>query len=820
MIVDRMAWNSWRIPARLAWRDLRRSRLRAAFIVCAMSVSIASVAGVYGAAVVARRSLGRDSRVWLAGDLAVDTTEPISDKQIAALDGLRRQGVDWTIVTWTLTVASYDQWPNPVLVEVKVVDPTVYPFYGAPTLDPPGTLAGALGADRVVVSDHVLERLHAKVGDHITVAGKRFVIAAVIAVEPERYGGVFNWGPKCVLSKAGFERIAASAAGNSLTNRILLRLPVRRNAKDLRGWLQALVPEGRVFDYREAAAPEVARVELVISFVSVAAFLALALGAVGVATAVRLNLEQRMESLAILRILGASTSRMAWVFLFETAAMLGGGLMIGIPLGWAMKGLLLSLAGRYLVLPRAGIWNGDAVLQVTLAAVAITAPVLAGPAEALGRLSPLAVLRRDTSPLRPLDGRTVATFTAAAAIALAAAQGIAYGMIEAWKPALFLVAALASSAGVAWAISTGALQLVRRSIHLWHRTPMLKHALAGLCRSGNRSSISIVCVALGMMTITATFESSGAVIQAVSAALPYSDANLLVADFDNSYRETVRTFLQRQPGVEKVEMQTQTWLRLARVNGVAIEDARYLGRCTADSLSGAILADDLAARIGAHVGSDLEFETRDGTFRTTVSAIHHPLPQERFWFTFVVECRALPQASLIQLAAVRVRPHAIDAVRNAIHERFPTLAAVSAAEIESTIRGVTDDAMTLVRLIAWSAAMGGLLILIAVVATSRTARSREIAVLSALGARRGTMLTIYSLEFGATGLLAGFIGSLLGCGLNSAILTALFHHAEIGLSWRAVAGSIIVAPLLVWSAAWLPAFQLLRQKPLVILRRE
>ena len=132
--------------------------------------------------------------------------------------------------------------------------------------------------------------------------------------------------------------------------------------------------------------------------------------------------------------------------------MLGGGLALGLPLGWVVKGSLMSLAARYLVLPHSAFWDGGAILPSALAAAAITAPVLAGPADALRRLSPLAVLRRDVSETRPFDWRTVWMFTAAVAIALVAAGGIAYGMIQAWKPALFLVAALTASAGIAWAI--------------------------------------------------------------------------------------------------------------------------------------------------------------------------------------------------------------------------------------------------------------------------------------------------------------------------------------------------------------------------------
>ena len=106
-------------------------------------------------------------------------------------------------------------------------------------------------------------------------------------------------------------------------------------------------------------------------------------------------------------------------------------------------------------------------------------------------------------------------------------------MIEAWKPALFLVAALTASAGIAWAIGAGAVRSMRSSIHRWRGAPILKYALVGLCRSGNKSLIPMVCVALGAMTITASFQSSAAVIQAVSAALPYSGANLLVVDFED-----------------------------------------------------------------------------------------------------------------------------------------------------------------------------------------------------------------------------------------------------------------------------------------------
>jgi putative ABC transport system permease protein len=814
----------WRSSARLAWRDLIGSRTRAAVLVIAMAVSIASASAVYEGAAVARQWLGSDSRAWLAGDVAVDTDEPISDAQISSLNAMRGAGIDWTMITWTMTMAASDEAPDPIFIGVKAVDPAKYPFYGVVSLSPASDLPAALRADGAVVSDRVLDQLHLKVGDPIRIGATPFVVTGKIAAEPERRNGIFGWGPRCILSRSGFARIAAAASGNSLNHRIVLRLPPGSDVKHVAQQLQALVPEGQVSGYRDAAAPEVSRVELPISFLSIAAFLALVLGAIGVGATVRLNLEQRMETLAILRINGARTAQMASTFLFETAVILAGGLVLGLPLGWAMEASLLSLASRYLILPHSALSGGIAILPSLAAALAILGPALAAPAEALRRLRPMIVMRRDLGESRPEQrGETLgrgAVVGVAALIAVAAAGGIAYRMIEDWKPALLLACAVALSTGVAFAIGAGALQIGKRWIPFVRRAPVFKLAMIGMCRTKSRAMIPIVCIALGVMTIVTTFEASGAAIDAVSAALPYGGANLVIANFEDSHRDAVRAFLDRQPGVETVELLTQTWLRVARVNGVPVEGSRYLVQCSGLPKEGAVVADDLASRIGARVGSRVEFETREGALEARVSSIYHPRPDERFWFTFRIACRGLPSSSLIQAAAVRVRPDRIEGVREAVNKQFPTLAAITSAEITSTIRGVTDDAMSLLRIVTWTAALGGLLVLMTVVAASRGARSREIAILATLGAPRRTILKIYSLEFATLGVFAGLIGNILAIGLNAVILSVLFHRPEAMISGATVAAAMLLTPLLTLAAGWVPSYRLLQSKPQVILRHE
>ncbi len=348
MIGNRMR-RSWAgTSARLAWRNLNGSGLRSAFILGAISVSVATVTAVSHCAAVVRQALANDAKSWLAGDVAVDTSEPISDTQIAAFDEMRRDGITWTRVTWVLTMASSNEAPDPIYVALKAVDPDQYPFYGAPLLRPPRRLRDVLALDSVVVSESVLERLHVRIGDKLRIGRKAFTISAASLTEPERPFGALGWGPRVTISQSAFDEIGAAEAGNNRLNRIVLRLSSGAGARAAMDRLQSIVPEGRVLDYHDAARPEVARVELAISFASVSTFLVLSLGAIGVGAAVRLNLDQRIAALAILRVLGASSTQIVSVFLIETAALIVASLPFGIVAGWFMGGFLFSIAGRFL----------------------------------------------------------------------------------------------------------------------------------------------------------------------------------------------------------------------------------------------------------------------------------------------------------------------------------------------------------------------------------------------------------------------------------------------------------------------------------------
>ncbi len=577
MIGNRMRRSWARTSARLAWRNLKGSGLRSAFILGAITVSVATVTAVSHSAAVVRQTLASDVKSWLAGDVAVDTNEPISDAQIAAFDEMRRDGAAWTMATWVLTMASSSEAPEAIYVSLKAVDPNQYPYYGAPLLRPPGRLRDALPADSAVVSESVLAGLHVRVGDKIRIGRKSFTISATALTEPERPFGALGWGPRVTISQSAFDEIGAAEAGNNRLNRIVLRLPSGADAGKAMDRVQSIVPEGRVLDYRDAARPEVTRVELAISFASIGAFLVIALGAIGVGAAVRLNLDQRIAMLAILRVHGARTTQIVSVFLIETAALIAASLPFGILAGWFMGRFLISMAGRFLNTPASSGHDTVTLIESGLAGLAMIAPLLAGPLNSIARLRPMVLARVDFPESRPPLPLARVLLAATVAIAGAASIAIAYVLIRARVPAVMLGSGLVIATGIAWVLSSGALAGVKRWIASKHCPSVLKRSLAGLYRPGLHPELLIACLALGVMSIGATFENKQAIVNSVANAQPYPQANLLIAGFDAAHRDAVRQFVESQPGVESVEMMTEVWLRLVAIDGKQIR-GRILSR--------------------------------------------------------------------------------------------------------------------------------------------------------------------------------------------------------------------------------------------------
>src|SRR5579863_3639499 len=154
---------------KIAWREARASRAKFLFVILAVAAGVACLTGVKGFTRVFQTMLSREARTLMAADLMVRTFSLPSPEQQNLLDRLAQDGVKRTWITETVTMLSKSSDAPPVLISVKAVDPSVYPFYGAVKLEPLQPLNEALKPDTIAVSSDLLLRMEAQVGGKVGV---------------------------------------------------------------------------------------------------------------------------------------------------------------------------------------------------------------------------------------------------------------------------------------------------------------------------------------------------------------------------------------------------------------------------------------------------------------------------------------------------------------------------------------------------------------------------------------------------------------------------------------------------------------------------
>ncbi len=818
--------SAWRTVARFARRDLRASRPKAIFLIGALAVSIGSVGGVHSAASDARSALRLDSRIWLGGDLAVTTGDALDGNQIAALDGMRASGIDWTLMTWMATSSESDEAADPAVITVKAVDPAAYPYYGAIQLTPQQTLAAALSGESVAVSDDVLTRLHVRIGDRIRIGGQAFRITALIQAEPDRFTGSLGLGPRCIMSANSYARSRLARSGNSAKYRVLFRLVSDTGAQQMRARLRAIFPEGTIQGYREADRHAIEIVDQTALFLEITALLVLVLGALSIAFTVQQHLNARLDMFAIMKAIGAGGSLILAVFAVEIGLLLAAGFVGAAPIVWLVRKALLHVAGSYFVLPSAPEDSVRLIVYLVLAGAAAVSPALLQVAFQVRRLRPAILLRRGTGEVIPQQNRYEST---AALLLLFTFAILSLLTFDTWKLALLLLGVAAAIVALVIAAARGLLRLLQRCGAQGWGPAQVRFALRSVSRPANRSAAVVSALALSLMIVAVTLVLQSTAAQAVLNALPLGQANLLILNAQG--QENLGRFISSQTGVDTpVNIITLARLQLSSVNGVPLDtlgeevrggDVVNLVGCDPSQPPGQVaVAADVARLINARPGSRLEFSGRRGSLSVSVNRVSYLTGTDKFWRTFVVNCAALDGSEQFHQIAARIRPDRISAVEQALADAYPTVPVLTAAEVEATVDSVSKKTIGMIHAVAWYAIASAVAVMIAIVAASRAQRLREIAILCTLGARRRTMFVLLSLEFLAIGTVAGLLGVLAAWGLNAAVLIAFLHRAEASFPAAVIGGIILGSIVISLVAGWLPSWRLLREKPLAILRRE
>ena len=341
----------WSTAARIAWRELRASRAKFVFVLLSVAIGVAALTGVRGFSQAFQKALLGDARGIMAADLSARMFRLATPKEQQQLDALATSGVERTSVTEMVSMASVQGDPVPLLVSLKAVDPAVYPYYGHIVLSPAGSIHDLLTDSTALVDDNLLVRLNAKVGDTLKIGTRHFRIAAVILREPDRMTAGVGLGPRVMITRRALLESGLLGLGSRASERYLFKINGNQESiATLRPELERILPDAQVMDFRETS-PELTRgLDNATGLLSLICLVAMVLGAIGVAMAMRAHLQQRIEILAIMKSIGARSSDILRIYLLQTIFLgLAGGLL-GVVLGLGVEYVFPSLLGSLLPL--------------------------------------------------------------------------------------------------------------------------------------------------------------------------------------------------------------------------------------------------------------------------------------------------------------------------------------------------------------------------------------------------------------------------------------------------------------------------------------
>ena len=833
----------WKIALRIAWRELRASRARFVFVILAVAVGVASLTGVRGFSRSFRTMLLREARTLMAGDLTARVFALPTAEQDTALQDLERQGVRRTWITETVTMASTAAGSDPLLVSVKAVDPAVYPFYGTVKLDPPRPLREALDSHSVVVSDDLVVRLGVHTGDALRIGGQDFRIAGVVTAEPDRMTGSLNVGPRVMITREGLDRTGLIGPGSRASERYLFRLPAGGpGVEEVRLALKTAFPEATIADYRETHPIITRGLDRATTFLSLIALIALVIGAMGVATAMHGHLQQKLDSIAVMKCLGARSAQVIRIYTTQTLILGIAGGFLGAVLGVAVSSAFPGLIAKYFTIDATAAWDPWPALQGIAIAGIVTLIFTLPPLLAIRNVRPALVLRRDVeiggNP-RPRVSIGLLIVAITALIASFLGDSVRIGAV--------FTLALAIGIALLTVTAKGFLRLLRLTPK--NLPGAVRHGLANLHRPGTQSQAAVVALGVGVMFTLTVFLVQHALIGQIRGSAPPGSPNVFLLDIPGPQRDAVVKLAQAQPGVASApDVAFAVSARIIAIDGTPIEQLnlnefgrRFLrtrsvtemGPKPAETniLSGAwwpagatdpqiCVTEEAAKILGLRAGSTVDWDIWKRPVRTRVACIQRTESlrlSARFEFIFSPgQLQGLPA---VYYGSLRVRPPDVPRLQRALYQQFPTVTVVNIADVMQIVEDVVQRIATVIRFISGFTMLAGAVMVASSIAGTRFRRMREVVILKTLGATRRRIAWIFSVEFLALGAVAGLMGSLLASGFAALILKQ-FLDVAFRFDSAASAAAVALSAAVAAGAGWLASYSVLKRKPLEVLREE
>lgn len=773
------------------------------------------------------RGLEIQSRTLLGGDAAV----AISQRQ--ATDAERAWLEERGKVTEAAQVDLMARKGDKVRqIDVRGID-SAFPLVGAFGFNlgaPPlaDILAKRDGVWGMAASESLLADLDVAVGDRLALGDFEVEVRAELLSEPDRIGKPGAFEPRAVLSLDALEEAGQLSPGRLFRTAYRLVLKQEHLATFEEEVADAWETAGLRYRSPEDAVDGLRLLlEMLNSFMSVIGIAALVAGGVGVAQATSSFLESRIDSIAVLKALGADAGTIRAAYAAQLGVLAGIGALAGVALGAASPWLLKTITGDVIPLPTELSLYPWPLLKAFVLALLAAVMFVAMPLGRARATPPAALFRREGGELMGKSPWFERWIAIAAGVGLVIVATI--GSVEP-----LMVLGLLAGAAIAWLILTGAALLVKRAAKAASKRTRgyLRLALANLGGPGSLAPVVAPALGLGLalMSLVAVVQTNllGQLRDTAPAnapsvifrQIPHEDVaefDAMMARFDvdrtdsKSYQRAPFILgrvisLKGEPLDEDDVSPEERWV-VRGETAMTVLDRRppevnvRQGKWWPEDYSGPLLVsveEGAASGLKLRIGDAIGFRIYGRDVEGTVASI-----RKVDWggfgpnMAFILSPGTLDAARPFHTAIVIVPPEVEADLIRSVSGRWPDVLAFQLRRTLETAADLFGQVSLAVTALAGVVTTAGVLVLFGAFAAAARRRRRESALLKVFGASRPAILALYAFEFALAAFAAALLGAIMGIGAAHPIVIYVFE-AEWRFDFRPV---LTVAAIAVVAAA-------------------
>ena len=832
----------------MAWRDSRRNRSRLFLFISSVILGIAALVAIYSLGNNLSDEVNNQAASLLGADLEISGNQAAPEAVQNLLDSLGGgQSQQRNFASMVLFLKN----GGTRLIQVRALSGK-FPYYGSLETEPVSAASSFRDKRQALVDETLMLQFNARVGDSIKVGEVTFAIAGKLINAPGQTGFTSSIAPIVYIPLRYLQQTQLMQKGSRISYHYFIKFNQSVDEQKLVAHIKPVLESNDYnYDTIETQKEDTGRSFADLTkFLSLVGFIALLLGCTGVASAVHVYVKEKINSIAILRCLGAKASQAFIIFLLQIVSIGFIGSLLGSVLGIAIQQFLPFILKDFLPVTITTSISWTAVIEGILLGTGISVLFALLPLVSIRKVSPLQALR---ASFEPATNKPDPIKWGIYALIVLFVYGFSWLEMSNWKKAFYFTLSIAAALLILTATARLLMWLVRKFFpsswsYLW------RQGLADLYRPNNQTTILIVSIGLGTALISTLFFIQSILLGRVSIATSEDQPNMVLFDIQSSQKEGVATLVKNN-GLPVKEMIPIVNMRLEQVNGITAADlkkdsmlpysrylfareyrctfrdsltstekitqGRWIGNAPSNGLPPISMEENYARRNSINIGDTITFNVQGVMIPTIVGSFREvDWSRIRTNFLVVFPEGVINDAPQFEVILTKVPSEKVSAkFQQQMVQHYPNVSIIDLGLVLRVLNSIMSKIGFVIRFMAGFSILTGLVVLISSVMISKYQRLQESVLLRTLGASRKQIFAITALEYFFLGALAALTGILLSLAASWALAHYLFETSFHPNLLPVLILGIIVCALTVVTGL-LNSFGIMNKPPLQVLRQE